>query len=158
MVVANMSKAMSDVEARLYLCPTKEEDFELGHVHHPAKYLACYVGGGPKYVAEVAACVRVGKTKPSEVLWKFTDASDEDLIAKAKESLKTTENTNRLPPRLVFLLENLSRTDFQYDLSGGMQSSRIYFDVTEIEPTDIKDLAQKLTRIRWSELAKWKPK
>jgi hypothetical protein len=155
LVVFNMAKSLEDISRRMYLCPSEENDFKVGFVHHEARYGGCYVGGGAKYIAEIGACVRVGKIS-DEVLWKFTHEADESLIGRAREALNTTSSINRVPPRLVFLFEKLASTDLVYDFLGGVQQSRIYFDLTDLAPTDIHDLATKLRDVPWSVLPKWK--
>ena len=157
MVVVNMAKWLSDfTEDRMYCCPAADDGFLPSYRHYPAKYIGNYVSGDVKYVAVVAACVRLNRTGPDEVLWKFTDISDEDAIAKA-EAVRLKTGRNRRPC-IVFLQEDLSVTAFPYDMRGGLQSSRVYFDISEIEPIkDVKELAINLRRTSWTNLARWKP-
>lgn len=159
LVVVNMAKSLEDIRERIYICPSKQDDFEVGYIHHPSKYLACYTNNDAiLYVAVVAACVRVTKhAEDSVLLWKYSDAEDEELITKARSFIGKTKSPSTVPPRLVFLLEDLSSTSFSYDVGGGLQSGRIYFDLTQLEPTDVKDLAVKLRTVSWSTLPKWKP-
>jgi hypothetical protein len=46
-------------------------------------------------------------------------------------------------------------TDLVYDQGGGLMGSRIYFDVAELAPTDVKDLAMKLRDAPWSSLKRF---
>lgn len=156
MVAVNMAKSRQDVMLRAYLCPSLENDFQTGYVHYPAKYLACFVNGGAKHMGEVEACVRLHKSGGDEVLWKFKETPDEELFARAREAQKKTVTGNK-PPCLVFLLSSLTNTDFQYDSRGGLQSSRIYFDVSSLHPNDLKDLSAKLRGTSWAAMPRWKP-
>jgi hypothetical protein len=153
MVVVNIAMWHQDfTEHRMYCCPATEDGFEKGYVHYPAKYLANYTSKGAHYVSMVAACVRLRKNGPDEVLWKFDDISDEDAIIEAERVRKITRRNER--PCLVFLQSQPKATNFVYDPSGGLMSSRAYFDLTTVAPDGIKDLADKLRDIPWSALPK----
>lgn len=153
-----MAQSIPDLVDRMYLCPATEGGFEPRYIHYPARYMAAYVDKGARYVAEVRACVRVSSKNPDEVLWKFTEDEDKNLIIEAKAALLQTRSTNRHPPRIVFLLGQPKETAFTYDLKGGLQMSRVYFDITALEATDLVDLAKKLRTASWSQLPRWKPK
>ncbi len=156
LVVVNASKFPSDfIDYRMYCCPATEGGFHDSYVHMPAKYIGNYVSQGVKYVGVVAAAVRLNKTGPAEVLWKFDDISDEDAIARAEEVRIASRRNSK--PCMVILQSDLSVTDFVYDLRGGLMMSRLVFDVKELEPTGIKDLAIKLRTASWSGLPKLKP-
>lgn len=157
LLVVNMAKNLPDIRLRIYVCPSEENGFHGSHLHAPAKYIACYVQAGAKYVGEVGACVRINKTGPAEVLWKFGEESDSEYIKRAQAALKETLTLNRIPPRLIFLIDNLSATDFVHDTGNSLLASRVYFDITEMGVTDVKDLAVKLKSAIWSALPRWKP-
>lgn len=156
MIVVNSSKWPDDFAVhRMYCCPAKENGFDPSYRHYPAKYVANYVSKGARYIGVVAACVRLNKTSPAEVLWKFDNISDSDAIRLAEEVRATTKrNATRC---LVFLQTQLTATEFEYDHQGGLQNSRVYFDLTDLAPTGVKDLAEKLLSTPWSALSKWKP-
>lgn len=154
-MVANMSRHLDDIKSRTYLCPSKEADFEPRYKHYPARYIACFVSGGAKYVGEVDACIRLTVSSPPEVLWKFTAAGDGELVDLALRKQSCTPSPNR-PPCLVFLIGDLTNTDFVYDLKGGMQQSCAYFDLSSISPADLRDVATKLRSNPWSSLPKYK--
>lgn len=155
MVVVNMAKwPMDFVEHKMYCCPATEDGFVPSYKHYPAKYIANYVSNGAKYIGVVSACIKLHKVGPDEVLWKFGDIDDAAAMERAEEVRAKTRRNER--PCLVFLQSQLSQTDFVYDSMGGLQGSRIYFDLTEIAPTDVKDLATKLREVPWSLLAKFK--
>lgn len=156
MVVVNMAKWPSDFqEDRMYCCPAEENGFDASYRHYPAKYIANYISKGARYIAVIGACVRLNKSSPDEVLWKFSEIADVEAIDRAEAVRAKTRRNPR--PCLVFLQVELSSTDFQYDHDGGFQSSRTYFDVSELEPTGVKDLAAKLRQVPWSVLPKWRP-
>lgn len=150
MVVVNMARSLDDVRMRIYLCPSMEAGFRTGYAHKPSRYLACYVSSGAKYVGAVEACVRLGLTK-STVLWKFSTATEDDLVSRARQAQRNTTSGNK-PPCLVFLLEDLKSTDFQYDVGGGLQNSCVFFDLSPLDPANTIDLAAKLRGVTWSEL------
>lgn len=158
LVAVNMAQSIPDLVDRMYLCPAIEGGFEPRYIHYPARYMAAYVDKGARYVAEVRACIRVSNKNPDEILWKFTEDEDKRLIIEARAAMLQTRSTNRLPPRLVFLLGQPKETALTYDLKGGLQMSRVYFDITALEATDLPDLAQKLKTVSWSQLPRWKPK
>lgn len=150
-----MAKWPSDFsEDRMYCCPATERGFHASYRQYPSKYIGNYVSKGVKYVAVVKACVRLNKNSADEVLWKFGDMSDEDAIAQANEVRTKTRRNPK--PCLVLLQTELSATEFEYDYEGGFQSSRTYFDLSELGPTDIKDLAKKLRETCWSSVPKLK--
>jgi hypothetical protein len=156
MLVANMAKWPKDfMEHKMYCCPATEDGFEGSYRHYPAKYIGNYVSKNVNYIALVAACVRLRKEGPDEVLWKYDDISDEDAIARAEEVRRLTRRNPR--PCLVFLETQLSQTDFVYDQGGGLMGSRTYFDISQLKATDVKDLATKLRSITWSALPKYAP-
>lgn len=151
MVVTNMAKWPSDfVEHRMYSCPAHENDFHKSYKQYPARYIGNYVTKGVKYVGVVAACVHLRRDNPDRVLWKFDDITDGEAIQRAEEVRKKTRRNER--PCLVLLQSQLSTTDFEYDQSGGLMGSRIYFDVAGLAVTDVKDLAKKLKLVKWSGL------
>lgn len=153
MVAVNMAKWPDDfVVHKMYCCPATENGWADGYRHYPARYIANYVSKGAKYVGVVKACVHLRKIGADRVLWKFDDISDAEAIAEAEIVRAATRRNQR--PCIVFLQSQLSVTDFVYDLRGGLQSSRIYFDLSDLEPIDVKDLACKLRSSSWSSLAK----
>lgn len=153
MVVVNASKWPHDfAQHHMYCCPAAEGGFDDSAKHVPAKYVANYVQKNIQYIAVVAACVRLNAEGEDEVLWKFDEISDEEAIARANEVRKSTQRFQK--PCLVFLESQLSRTDIVYDRNGGFMGTRMYADVTTLEPTDVKDLATKLRKVPWSQLPK----
>lgn len=138
------------------MCPSGEQAFQSGHVHFPAKYIACYVQAGAKYVGEIAGCVRINKSHDPEFLWGFGPDSEEAYIKRAQEAMKATLTLNRTPPRLIFLIDNLSATDLIHEGGNSLLASKVYFDITEVGATDVKDLAVKLRNTTWNSLPRWK--
>src|SRR5689334_242315 len=131
MVVVNMAKWPADyTDHKMYCCPATERGFDNNYRHYPAKYIANYVSKGAKYIGVVAACVRLNRSSPDEVLWKFDEISDEDAIARAEAVRAATRRNPR--PCLVILQSQLSATDFVYDALGGLQGSRTYFDLSDL--------------------------
>ena len=153
LVVVNMAKWPTDFsDHRMYCCPAAENGFHASYRQYPAKYIGNYVSKGVKYIGVVEACVRLNKLGNDEVLWKFGEISDEDAIRKSNEVRSLTRRNPK--PCLVMLQTELSATDFEYDYSGGFQSSRTYFDLSDLDFLDVKDLATELRSNPWSTIAK----
>lgn len=156
LVVVNMSSWPEDfTQYRMYCCPATDGGFDSRYRHYPAKHLAPYWSGGCRAIALVAACVRLGKDQPDEVIWKFSDISDEEAIAQAR---RMRADTRRNPtPCLVFVLTELRRTEFMRDAAGGMQGPREFFDVSKWNSETSKTLADSLNGKPWSMVDKWRP-
>lgn len=153
MVAVNMATWPSDfTEHRMYCCPAMENGFAEGYRHYPARYIANYVSKWAKYMGVVAACVHLRKDHPDRVLWKYDDIADEEAIARADAVRAATRRNPR--PCLLFLQFQLSATDLVYDIRGGLQSSRIYFDVSGLGAGNVKDVAARLRDVPWSEVPK----
>jgi len=54
-----------------------------------------------------------------------------------------------IDPLRVFLLGPLHPTDFRKPTKGGMQNSKLYFDIERLTPVDAADLAEKLRGQTW---------
>ena len=137
----------------MYCCPCTEDGFSIGYRHYPAKYMAPYWQKQCWAVAIVSACVRL-LPKGGEVLWRFSDLEDEEAINRAEVVRAATKRNDR--PCLVFLMEQSVRTEFVYDSHGGMQGSRFYFDLADMEPKDVRDLAEKLRDVPMSAMPRWR--
>lgn len=160
MVVPNLAKFPRDLtERHMYSCPCTEDGFDPSYRHYEAKYLGNYINKGVQVVSVVTACVRISTKGNSGILWQFGEIDEAEAFEQAERrlALAAKEGIHHERPRLVFLQEQLSRTDFQWDASGGLQGSRVYFDLTELAPTDVKDLATKLRDVPWSALPKCRP-
>ncbi|MFN8219587.1 MAG: hypothetical protein U0S12_05580 [Fimbriimonadales bacterium] len=157
LVAVNMKDSFLDIANGMYLCPATEGGFVPAHAHVPVKYMACCVQQGAKYIGEVIACVRLNRSQPDEVLWKFGEDGDAELIvaARAKQKISTS---HQHPPCLVFLLGRMAGTDFVRDKAGGLQNSCVVFDLTDLAPADLTDLAAKLRSVPWSALPRLKEK
>lgn len=151
LVVVNMAKWPNDfIVHNMYCCPATEDGFAKGYVHRPAKWIGNYVSKGVPVVALVEACVRLRSCGNHDVLWGFGTLTDEDAVKRALEVRGATGRN--LFPCLVFLQSNLRRTDFKYDPSGGMQSSRQYFDLGGLGVNTVEGLASLLNEHDWSSL------
>jgi hypothetical protein len=101
-------------------------------------------------VAEIEAVVDVDPENGSSVVkWKNVSGEDQDFQDRAAQSVSTRGNTDG--PARVFLLGPLFETNFRKDSLYGMQSSKRYFNVSELEPKDAEHLAQLLRDQKWSE-------
>ena len=143
----------------IYTCPSEREGFKASYKHYPARYAGIYINKGARFVAEVDAVIRLQSETEGQLLWKFVDRPDENLISEARTKRKGAkwERTGRVlnqAPCLVFLFGAKRRTSFDYDISGGLQSSRQYFDLRSLEVDNVTDLAVALKQTTWTVLPK----
>jgi hypothetical protein len=89
----------------------------------------------------------VSESKAHSVVWKNNDLPEAELIKIALKRYKQTGNS--FYPVRVFVLDDLSPTDFRKTSSGGMFGSKKYFDIEKSKVADVKDLATKLEGKTW---------
>jgi hypothetical protein len=143
----------------IYTCPSEADGFRPSYKHYPAKYAGIYINKGAPFVAEVDALVRLPSEGNGIVVWKFVDKQDESLVEEAirRRHEAVFERTGRVvnqTPCHVFLFGTKRRTDFAYDIPGGLQGSRQYFDLSLLPIDGIDSLASELRNTTWSGLPK----
>jgi hypothetical protein len=151
--VVNCAKYFNEIEVgEAYLCPTDKSAYS----HKPCRFFGLYRNKRVERVADIEAVVDVAKPSgegvplKAEVLWSNTGKSDQQLQQTAIEKALRFR-ANELPIR-VFILANITPTDFVKDSKGGMYESKRYFDVSRLKAKDTGDLAAKLEGKQWSDL------
>lgn len=134
------------IEHAVYTCPVEGRPYK----HRRCKYLGMYKDKTVAYVAFIDAVVGVYSKNHAEVCWiNGTEKSnDYNKIAIEKAILLRKDDL----PRKVFLLSNVSSTNFIKDTKGGMFGSKIYFNIGILEVDNATELAKKLYGKTWSEL------
>lgn len=144
--VVNSSKTTLEITInKVYLCPTDKSAYS----HKRCKYLGMYKDRSVLGIAEIDAVIDVLSETQTEVCWINNGEDEDTLTARAVE--KAVKLQGDKLPRRVFLLSNLKKCDFIKDSPGGLQGSKLYFNIGELAATDSTDLAQKLTGRKWSE-------
>lgn len=128
----------------VYLCPTQGGAYS----HQRCKYFGAYRLKEVNHIAEIRAVVDVGHDT-SKINWNNSGEDQRQLLEEA------THFANLLWPgrdsARVFLLGERFETQFTKDSAGGMQQSKLYFDVSTLDAEDAADLAVKLKNKKWSE-------
>lgn len=153
MVVVNQSKWPSDfLEHQMYCAPTEGHAWRSSYRHVPARYIGNYVNRSVRTVGVVAACVHLRLPGPHTVLWNYGELDDAEAIVRAE---RVRSETRRHPrPCIVLLQSDLTETNFPEEMPEAFRASRQFFDLALLEPTDVKDLAQKLRSEFWSTMLK----
>lgn len=135
----------------VYVCPAMSGSYS----HQRCEYLGLYWHKAVRQVASILGVVDVDPTDSGEatVLWNndATAYPNTELIALARERFATSWPGADWEGR-VFVLGPLYATNFQKDSSGGMRSTKQYFDVRTLKPTSAEDLAVKLQDVIWGTL------
>ncbi len=151
MVVVNAAKWPKDfLEHKVYSCPAEDPSYK----HYPAKYIGDYISKGVPYVGVVQACVRLSADGRHRIMWQFDEIDEGEAIREA--IVRERETRHGKYPRLVFLHSQVTKTEFRYDSPGGPQGSTYYFDLSELAPGNVKELADGLQETWWSAMPKWR--
>jgi hypothetical protein len=106
-------------------------------------------------VAEILAVVDVNLDWSADNVI-INRGSKNELIDMAVERLQVAVNDGKefTAPKRVFVLGELVDLKFEKDSSGGLQGSKIYFDLkdSEREIQDVGELAKYLNGKKWSEI------
>jgi len=95
----------------------------------------------------IEAVIDIDSDFSTFIKWKNFDKEDSILTNRAQEKTKNI-SSEEFPIR-VFLLGELFDTDFKKKSRGGMQPTKKYFDISQYDAKDAKDLADKLKRETW---------
>jgi hypothetical protein len=145
--VVNCAGIPDDIlTANAYLCPATGGPYN----HSRCKYFGMYRNKRVEKVAMIEAVVDLRDTNDAVIRWKNTHGEDEGFIARAHERL-AQRRPGQYPTR-VFILGELFDTDFSKDTSGGMQSSKQYFDIEPLRAANAAELADALRGKTWSQL------
>lgn len=143
--VVNCSGHPSEItKENVYICPAKGGAYK----HSRARFFGMYRRKAVNYIAVIEAVIDLASQADAKIRWKNVDVPDAELISRAAEKrvrLRPSAEVLR-----VFLLGPLHETDFKKPTRGGMQSSKRYFDVEKLAPSDAADLATKLRGKSWA--------
>jgi hypothetical protein len=102
-------------------------------------------------VALIEAVVDVEAVGNATVKWQNEQLTKEGELKKlAQEKIQKLQPDDF--PKRVFLLGPLYGTNCFKDSTGGMQNSKLYFNVGPLEVKDAEHLAQALSGKTWSEI------
>lgn len=135
------------VEHGIYTCPTSGGAYN----HRRCRYFGVY--GGKKvveFVCDIRAVLDFEDGECTKFSWQNTDESKDLLINESIEKLQEL-HLSRDTVR-AFLLGERFATRFIKGSSGGMQQSKRYFDIKNLEANNAEHLATLLKSHKWSDL------
>ncbi|NES02663.1 MAG: hypothetical protein F6K22_07280 [Okeania sp. SIO2F4] len=142
--VVNCAGTYDDViKHNLYVCTAKGGQYS----HRRSLYFGVYRNKQVNEVAKIETVVDIESEDEYSIKWKNVNKSDEELVEIAR-SRRSYIDDSWYPAR-VFLLANLHPTNFRKTTPGGMQSSKQYFDISNLNVNDAIDLAEKLKDKSW---------
>ena len=144
--VVNCTGSIENVlDHGVYLCPTQGGAYS----HQRCKYFGAYRRKVVSHIAEIRAIVDVDHNNTSAINWANSQENSQQLLDEA------THIASQLWPgresARVFLLGQRYETNFTKDSQGGMQQSKLYFDVSSLNAEDAAELADKLMDRTWSD-------
>ena len=145
--VVNCAGIPGDVlVGNVYMCPATGGAYN----HQRCKYFGMYRNKRVEQVALIEAVIDVEAAGNATVRWLNVPRSKDELqkLAEAKVQKLRPEDF----PTRVFLLGPLFATDWQKDSSGGMYTSKQYFDVGHLKVDGAEPLARALSGKTWSEI------
>jgi hypothetical protein len=144
--VVNCADTLDEIQNKnIYVCPTSGGAYS----HSRCKYFGIYKNKTVSKIALIEAVVDIEDTSNQRIKWKnIYDTDDKKLIKKAL-SKAIIVKPNEYPVR-VFLLGELYDTNFIKDTIGGMQWSKMYFDIKKLNVFSALELAEKLNGKTWS--------
>lgn len=129
-----------------YICPAAGG----AYAHLRSRYFGMYKDKRVSHVAVVAGVVDLDESGSATVKWENGDTSAGDLTARARGAHATFEPT--LVPARVFVLDELTETNFRKGTKGGLFGSKRYFDVEHLRVNDAVELAAKLNGLSWEDI------
>ncbi|NES07347.1 MAG: hypothetical protein F6K22_33860 [Okeania sp. SIO2F4] len=142
--VVNCAGTYDDViKHKIYVCTAKGGSYS----HSRSLYLGIYRNKQVDWVAKTEAVVDIESEEEFSLKWKNVNKSDEELAEAAK--IRRSYVDDSWYPARVFLLTDLHPTDFRQTTPGGMQSSKQYQNIGNVN--NAKDLAEKLQGKTWEE-------
>lgn len=129
----------------VYMCPAEGGAYS----HKRSKFFGMYRNRCVEKVSLIEAVVDVIDLTTAELKWSNLDGDAQDFKQKAID--KVMKYRNEYPTR-VFLLGDLYDTDFKKDTPGGLQGSKLYFDLSKLLISEAKELSVVLSGKYWSEL------
>ena len=145
--VINCTMSFDNVlQNKVYTCPAQGGQYS----HRRSLYFGAYRNKCVEQVARIEAVVDLVSKSESEahsVVWKNDDRPEAKLIEIALERHQKTGGS--FYPVRVFVLGDLSPTDFRKASPGGLFGSKKYFDIKKLQVVDVEDLATKLKGKTW---------
>ena len=130
----------------VYMCPATGGAYS----HDRCRYFGMYRNKCVEQVAEIEAVVDVELRGEAKLKWKNAEIPEGELCASARA--KAAQLRPEMESVRVFLLGTLFPTEFRKDSRGGMQGSKIYFDIAALGAKDAGELAEMLKGKNWSEM------
>lgn len=158
--VVNCGQTLDEIAEGAYICP----DTGGAYSHRRAKYFGPYANKKVESIFKIDAVVTfepnfITLKKEPEIKWNNSKLKNEDLVERSKKVL--TGKPDRLneiknTPLQVFLLSEGTETNFIKDSSGGMQTSKIYFEdiAKKVNADSVSELAAKLKDKKWEDFRK----
>lgn len=144
--VVNCSGSYNELtEHGVYLCPTRGAAYS----HKRCKYFGAYRKKEVTLVADIRAVIDIELDGENHIAWCNVDTSPDLLVKEASELVENLRPESR--STRVFLLGERYNTKFIKDTRGGMQQSKLYFNVSSLETEDANQLASMLENKNWSE-------
>ena len=147
--VINCRNTMHEINENVYMCP----NFTGSYTHRRAKYFGPYSNKNVDRVFEIKAMVTVTNLdEKAKVEWNNTSMDENILEQEAKEKIRL------FPSRVqeltsfglkVFLLEKPFLANFRKTSYGGLQGSKRYFEIKDIDVKDSESLANVLQYKTW---------
>jgi hypothetical protein len=142
--VVNCRISFDDVlQYQIYVCPATDGSYN----HRRSLYFGMYRNKRVEHIAKIEAVVDLESEESFSIKWKNIDKSDLELVEIARS--RRSQIDNSWYPARVFILADLHPTDFMKASPGGMQSSKQYFDISQLNIINAEDLAHKLTGKTW---------
>lgn len=145
--VVNCAGLPGDVlEGGVYMCPAIGGPYN----HRRCMYFGMYRNKRVERVARIEGVVDLRAPDDAALKWSNDVPDTASLVERARQ-VHSQRRPGEFPVR-VFLLGSLVETDFVKDTTGGMQSSKQYFDIAGLNVKGPEDLAVALSARTWSQL------
>ncbi len=142
--VVNCRVSFDDVlQHQIYVCPATDGSYN----HRRSLYFGMYRNKRVEQIAKIEAVVDLESEETFSIKWKNIDKSDLELVEMARS--RRSQIDDSWYPARVFILADLHPTDFVKASPGGMQSSKQYFDISQLNVMNAEDLAHKLMGKNW---------
>jgi hypothetical protein len=143
--VVNCAQSFNTISLHhVYMCPA-----EIGHYNHKrSQYFGMYRNKCVEKVGVIEAVVDLESDQESTLKWNNSAKPKADLINQAKKKKDCWQFVNY--PMRIFLLSDLSNTNFMKDTPGGMFGVKKYFDVSSLGANSATELAEKLRGKTWT--------
>lgn len=142
--VVNCRVSFDDVlQHQIYVCPATDGSYN----HRRSLYFGMYRNKRVEQIAKIEAVVDLESEETFSIKWKNIDKSDLELVEMARS--RRSQIDDSWYPARVFILADLHPTDFVKASPGGMQSSKQYFDISQLNVMNAEDLAHKLMGKTW---------